>query len=430
MGVDVRVAVSSVGKFYPIGPKSLVASLASAFGANELVAASQRGFWALRNVSFSVGAGRSLGVIGRNGAGKSTLLRIVSGVAEPTEGNVERRARVACLLELGVAFHPLESGRENAETTLVIQNGLTRRQARKLVSAVQDFADLGPFFERPIRTYSDGMRLRLAFATMAVLDPQVLVTDEILAVGDQNFQERCHIWFDRFLSAGGSLIICSHDLGQIQRLCDRAIWLENGFIRQFGDSREVVRRYLEAMGDDGDDSWGLEGEAGYVHGNGQLSGLPFEVVGLKLERADGGDPSLLPPDATVSVVADLRAPAGVPQVCIGIVRSDLTPVYGVASDMDGARPVDLGGSRYRYRLEFPRLPLAAGDYRVRAHALDETGTRLYDTVELSFSVAGDRDGGGLIRMPLDPRVCEPAALPPEEGSLGKEPRAQDPDGPP
>ncbi len=150
--------------------------------------------------------GQSLGVIGRNGAGKSTLLRVLAGVARPTEGSVATRARVACLLDLGVGFHALETGRENAETALVLQAGLTRREARRRVAEVEEFAGLGAFFERPMRTYSDGMRLRLAFATITVLEPEVLVTDEILAVGDDGFQERCNAWFDRFLGGGGGRI--------------------------------------------------------------------------------------------------------------------------------------------------------------------------------------------------------------------------------
>lgn len=344
--------------------------------------------------------GQSLGVIGRNGAGKSTLLRVLAGVARPTEGSVATRARVACLLDLGVGFHALETGRENAETALVLQAGLTRREARRRVAEVEEFAGLGAFFERPMRTYSDGMRLRLAFATITVLEPEVLVTDEILAVGDDGFQERCNAWFDRFLGGGGGLVLCSHDLGQIQRLCDRTLWLDGGRAREVGDSRDVVRHYREAMGTAAAGGEEGGGDAGHVHAVGHAAGLPFEVVDLRLEREDGGDARLLPRDATVLVTADVNAPAGVPQICIGITRDDLTPVWGIASDMDGALPTALGGGRYRYRLRLSRLPLTAGTYRLRAHALDETGTRLYDTVELLFGVEGDDEDAGLIRLPV------------------------------
>lgn len=381
-----------IGKYYPLEPTSLSALFRGA------ASGTPRGFWVLRAVTFALAHGQSLGIIGRNGAGKSTLLRILSGVARPTEGAVETRARVACLLDLGVGFHALETGRDNAETALVLQAGLTRRAARARVAEVEDFAQLGAFFDRPIRTYSDGMRLRLAFATITVLDPEVLITDEILAVGDQSFQDRCNAWFDRFLARGGGLVLCSHDLGQIQRLCDRTLWLDGGGARELGDSRDVVRHYREAMGTAAAGGEEGGGQAGRLHAVGHAAGLPFEVVDLRLDRADGGDARLLPRDATVLVTVDLHAPAGVPQVCIGITREDLTPVYGVASDMDDARPEHLGAGRYRYRLRFPRLPLTAGGYRLRAHALDETGTRLYDTVELTFAVEGDDEDAGLIRI--------------------------------
>jgi len=353
----------------------------------------------LRGVSFSLAPGQSLGVIGRNGAGKSTLLRILAGVARPTEGRVEVSARVACLLDLGVGFHPLETGRQNAETTLVLQAGFTRREARRRVADVEAFAELGAFFDRPIRTYSDGMRLRLAFATITVLDPEVLVTDEILAVGDETFQQRCNAWFDRFLAGGGGLVLCSHDLAQVQRLCDRTAWLDGGGIRELGDSRDVVRHYREAMGTAAAGGEEGGGEAGHVHLLGLRAGLPFEVVDLRLEDEEGRSLQVVPRDATVLVTADVHAPAGVPQVCLGITRADMTPVFGVASDMDDAVPERVADSRYRYRLRLPRLPLTAGRYRLRAHAMDETGTRLYDTVELMFSVAGDDEDAGIVRLP-------------------------------
>ncbi len=395
-GARPALAARGVGKRYPLGPPAL-ASLFRPRPRDEDAA----GFWALRGVSFELARGQSLGIVGRNGAGKSTLLRLLSGVARPSEGTIEVEARVACLLDLGVGFHPLETGRENAETALVLQAGLTRREARRRLPEVAAFAELGDFFERPIRTYSDGMRLRLAFATITVLDPEVLITDEILAVGDEAFQTRCNRWFDRFLARGGGLVLCSHDLFQIQRLCDRAIWLDGGSAREHGDCRDVIRHYREAMGTAAAGGEEGGGEAGCAHAPGQATGLPFEVVDLRLTDESGNELHLLPRDATVLVTADVHAPAGVPQICIGITRADLTPVYGVASDMDGATPEQIGPARYRYRLRFPRLPLTAGRYRLRAHALDETGTRLYDTVELSFSVAGDDEHTGLVRLEAD-----------------------------
>lgn len=398
---EVRVALAAhgVGKCYPLAPTPLRSLILPGAASPD-----QAGVWVLRGVSFSLAPEQSLGIIGRNGAGKSTLLRILAGVARPTEGRVEVGARVACLLDLGIGFHPLETGRENAQTTLVLHAGLGRRAARERIDEIEAFAGLGEFFDRPIRTYSDGMRLRLAFATVTVLEPAVLVTDEILAVGDETFQQRCNAWFDRFLGRGGGLVLCSHDLAQVQRLCERTAWLDGGGVREIGDSRDVVRHYREAMGTAtaGGEEGG--GEAGHAHAVGHAAGLPFEVVDLRLEDEQGRPLDVVPRDATVLVTADVHAPAGVPQVCLGITRADMTPVFGVASDMDDALPERVAEARYRYRLRLPRLPLTAGRYRLRAHAMDETGTRLYDTVELMFSVAGDDEDTGLVRLPLGARA--------------------------
>jgi len=387
------LAAHGIGKCYPL-TRTRLRSLLDA----PRAAADGAGLWVLRDVSFALSPGRSLGVIGRNGAGKSTLLRVLSGVARPSTGRVEVRARLACLLDLGVGFHPLETGRENAETTLVLQAGLTRREARTRIGEVEAFAEIGEFFDRPIRTYSDGMRLRLAFATITVLEPEILITDEILAVGDEMFQQRCNAWFDRFLARGGGLVLCSHDLSQIQRLCDRTLWLDGGGTRELGDSRAVVRHYREAMGTAAAGSEEEGGEVRYLHKLGESTGLAFEVVDLRLEDEHGAALVELPRAASVVVTADVHAPAAVPQLCVGITRADLTPVFGVTSDMDGAVPEHVAPALYRYRLRFPRLPLTAGQYRLRAHAMDETGTRLYDTVELMFRVAGDDEEEGIVRL--------------------------------
>ena len=358
----------------------------------------RRYFDALREVSFAVEAGDTLGLIGRNGAGKSTLVGVLAGTIRPTSGDVRLARRVASLLDLGTGFHPLETGRQNAESMLALYLRISRAAAAAQLGEVREFSGLGDRFEDPIRTYSDGMRLRLAFATVSVLRPEILITDEVLVVGDQEFQRRCEGWFDGFLGRGGTLILCSHDLGQISRLCRRTLWLDHGAIGKLGDTASVVRAYRDSFGTDEN---GQIPEAGVEHSSGKASGLPFEVTRLGLCDRAGESRQEFEPGADVYVTIELAAPAGIPNVFVGITTEELVPVYGVASDMDQAAPVALGDGLSRFQLRFTELLLVPGAYRLRAHALDETGTRLYDTVQLGFTILGEAASGaqGLVGLP-------------------------------
>jgi lipopolysaccharide transport system ATP-binding protein len=390
--------VRDLGKHYSLS-ESRVRRLWRTLKGSPDTSTENDGLWAVRDVSFSLERGDSFGLIGSNGSGKSTLLRLLAGTARATEGTIEWGASVASLLDLGVGFHPLETGRQNAEAALILQAGMTKREARERVHEVAAFAEIGEFFDRPIRIYSDGMRLRLGFAVITLLAADILVTDEILAVGDQGFQRRCDRWLDRFLGSGGTLVLCSHDLSQVQKLCARALWLKHGRPQAIGESRAVVRAYRQSLGDSG------EGDVQHVqvgqhHAAGERTQLPFEVLALRLQDESGADVTSFGEGASILVTVDVHAPSGVPQLFIGITRHDLTPIYGVASDMDGALPERIDDERYRYRIRFSQLPLVPGRYRLRAHAMDETGTRLYDTVELFFDVIGRWHDDGLVR----PRV--------------------------
>jgi lipopolysaccharide transport system ATP-binding protein len=380
-----------VGKCYRGSAPSASALLRALWRGSDLTAGA--GHWAVRGVSFELERGGSLGVIGRNGSGKSSLLRVLAGTARASEGRVDVGVRLASLLDLGAGFHPLETGRRNVEGALALEGGMSRREVARSIREVESFAEVAHYFDQPFRTYSDGMRLRVAFAALTVLEPEVLVTDEILVVGDGPFQERCRRWFDRFLGRGGALVLCSHDLAEVQGRCQRTLWLDAGRVAGLGESREVVRQYRESLGGATD-----ELGAGATHAVGELAMLPFEVADLHLRDERGADVAVLSPHADARVEVDLLGPGGVPQVFVGITRHDLTPVYGVASDMDGAVPEELGAGRWRYRLTFRSLPLTSGRYRLRAHAMDETGTRLYDTVELPFRVDGEVEGEGLVHL--------------------------------
>jgi lipopolysaccharide transport system ATP-binding protein len=202
--------------------------------------------WALHDVSFRLERGKALGVIGHNGAGKSTLLRLLCGIGKPTTGSILRDGSVSGLLELGTSFHPMMSGRENIRTAAML-NGLNKRQALALEQEMIEFAELEDFIDQPVRTYSNGMCLRLAFAAAIYLDPDILIIDEILVVGDIRFQQKCEERLDQFRKEGKTLVITSHRMDQIENFCDEAVVLEEGRIGIHSDPRTAVAFYKDLM---------------------------------------------------------------------------------------------------------------------------------------------------------------------------------------
>ncbi|MBE7443821.1 MAG: ABC transporter ATP-binding protein [Planctomycetia bacterium] len=203
-------------------------------------------FWALRDVSFSVEQGRTLGIIGHNGAGKSTLLRLLCGLGRPTSGRILHIGQVSGLLDLGGGFHPDMTGRENLVTGGIL-SGLTRRQVLAKQEEIIAFAELEEFIDQPVRTYSNGMYLRLAFATAVHFDPDVLVIDEVLAVGDSRFQQKCIERLAAFRTAGKTSIMTSHDADQIRSLCDEVLVLEEGRVVMAGDPKSAIQCYNDLM---------------------------------------------------------------------------------------------------------------------------------------------------------------------------------------
>lgn len=201
--------------------------------------------WALRGISFSLGAGERVGVIGRNGSGKTTLLKILAGLLRPTEGEVFVRGRIEALMELGTGFHPDFTGRQNVEAALAYR-GITDEEARSRFEEIASFAELGAWIERPLATYSAGMSARLAFSVATAIAPDVLVVDEVLSTGDAYFMGKCLRKMKQLaVDSGAAVVMVSHDLRAVQALCQRVIWLQDGTIRADGEVLEVVRQYVQ-----------------------------------------------------------------------------------------------------------------------------------------------------------------------------------------
>ena len=203
-------------------------------------------FWALKDINFEVRKGECVGIIGRNGAGKSTLLQIITGTLAPTTGEVKLKGRIAALLELGSGFNPEFTGKENVYLNGAIL-GLSKAEIDAKYDEIVAFADIGEFIDQPVKTYSSGMMVRLAFAVNASVDPDILIVDEALAVGDAAFQLKCATRMRNLLESGVTILFVSHDVSSVRTYCNRAIWLANGGLRQIGDVKEVTSRYLEDL---------------------------------------------------------------------------------------------------------------------------------------------------------------------------------------
>jgi len=384
------VRIKGVSKFYPRvnRPRERLRAFASLMTGSEIT----EGAEVLQDVSLEVNPGQSFGIIGENGAGKSTLLKIITGVITPSRGSVEINARVAALLELGAGFQPEFSGIDNVRMKAALL-GMSASRLDKHLDEILAFADIGDYVYEPVKHYSSGMVVRLGFAVVAASDPQLLITDEVLAVGDESFQKKCIKWIESFLEQGNTLLMVSHSMYLVQKLCRQALWLHEGRTREIGDVFPVTQSYLayheERSAAETRHRRSQRGDSGlYRVSDFSLSG---SVDGKDLEIAGGGD---------LQAELVLHSPDGRPPVALfGVMRADGTPVYGVASDYDDIAAEQLDDHHYRFRIRFNSPALLPGSYSLRGHAMDPQGIRLCDTAELRFSVSGETREMGIIRLP-------------------------------
>ncbi len=288
-------------------------------------APAHRDFWALRDISFEVGRGETLGLVGPNGCGKSTLLQLVSGILQPTTGRVVTRGRIAALLELGAGFNPEFSGRENVYLNGEIM-GLSRAEIDRAMPSIEAFAEIGEFLERPVKEYSSGMYVRLAFSTAIHVDPEILIVDEALAVGDAVFANRCVRKFQELRERKVTVLFVSHDLGLVKQLSDRAMLLLGGRIEAAGAPNDVINRYIGLV---------LEKQApqtrqerlrsSFRHGDGTS-----EIVGIQMLNAHGEETASIASGEPVTVRVQARFHRAVSDPMVGIlVRTRIgMDVYG------------------------------------------------------------------------------------------------------
>jgi ABC-type polysaccharide/polyol phosphate transport system ATPase subunit len=369
---------------------------------------------ALDDVSFHVPRGRALGLIGENGAGKSTLLKVLAGTTLPTRGHFAIHGTVSSLLELGTGFHAEFTGRANIYLSGQV-SGFSRRDIESKLDSIIEFAELGEYIDQPVRTYSSGMIMRLGFSVATAIDPEVLIIDEILAVGDLYFQKKCIDRIFDFRKRGKSILFCSHSLYDVRQVCDEVIWIKNGRVHMQGLPQDVTLAYANYERSLDHNPESLAGGMPRAQGE----SLPvIDAVRLQVETAGTRAPL---PD-TVRTGADLvfeldftvrRAGQGV-NVGVAIFRTDNVLAATFNSQLEGLPPVTAPG-RHRCRMRLPDLRLNEGEYTVVGYLFDEHGVHMFDhrQHEKNLLVALEYNHPGLVRLH---HKFELEALPPGASS--------------
>ena len=353
-------------------------------------------FWALRELDLAVTAGEAVGIIGENGAGKSTLLALLTGTTRPTTGRVAVYGKLAAILELGAGFHPEFSGRHNARMHAALF-GIAGAEADRRIEEAIAFSELGSFIDQPVRTYSSGMYVRLAFALAVSVDPEVLVIDEALAVGDQHFQTKCVDRITEFRARGKTILFCSHAMYQVKKLCDRALWLRQGRVAALGPVDEVIDQYLEYTRVRDQEDAAQQAPA-------TRQAAVLRLLDVTIEGGEGDPPETWQSGAALTVRVVLERGAGAnlePGVGIAFVRNDGLVCYCVSTEMDGVTMERHVDGTYRAVLHVPHLPLLGGGYYLNVATIDNRSALVvYDVQErrCPFRVRNPSDEFGVMRI--------------------------------
>ena len=364
-------------------------------------------FEALKGVSMTVHAGRTVGVVGRNGSGKSTLLKLLAGIGQPTSGTLSVTGRVSALIELGAGFHPEISGRENVYINGMMM-GLSKQEMAARFDDIVAFAEIGDFIDAPVKTYSSGMYMRLGFSVAIHVDPDVLLVDEVLAVGDEAFT---HKSLDRFADLKlqqKTIVLVTHQLDLVTRLCDEAVWLDAGVIRAHGDPKRVVDTYLLDVAAR-EDQAGTSAPAPVQNasapqdmntaGKGRWGSREAEITNVAIRRSDGTAAHVFRAGEAMDVALTVHAPAPMRDFVFGVAifTPDGVCCYGTNTQIEGAAPVELSGTA-EVVFTIDSLDLVAGMYRLDV-AVHRADGMPYDYHRLlhSFRVTSDLKDVGISR---------------------------------
>ena len=370
--------LAGVGKEYRLydSPRARLKSLLTG-------RALHRSHWALQGVSLQLERGQCLGVVGHNGAGKSTLLKLITGTVQPTQGQIERRGRITAILELGAGFHPDFTGRQNLYFggSLI---GIEHEQMAALEAEVLAFAEIGEAIDRPVKTYSSGMVVRLAFALVTAVEPDLLIIDEALAVGDQRFQKKCIERIEAFRANGCTILFCSHSPYHVRQLCDVALWLDHGRVMELGPTEAVIGAYemhtrlLAAPAADAAASAApatAASAAPVVQAAGEDTAA---ILSVDVANLGGGDPPLLDSADLVVTITVRGRGSERPNIGFMIEQSQGVGITSLATHEDGAAPTEVAPGVWQSVLTFPELGLHSGQYVISAFLFDASGLVVYE----------------------------------------------------
>ena len=359
-----------------------------------------RAFWALKDATFSVPKGSALGIIGHNGSGKSTALKVLTGIYRPTSGTVKVNGSFSALLEVGAGFHPELTGRENIRLNATIL-GFSNREIDRVMDQIVEFADIGDHIDSPLKHYSSGMHVRLGFAVAVMVRPEILIVDEVISVGDEEFQRKCFDYLRDLRRAGSSMIIVSHGLGQVTDLCDDAVWLERGEVQEFGPARDVVHAYVELVNErealrqphsgevPGDDALRAA-----RHGSGEIRVTRVEVVD------DVGRPVPVPlPGARLTFNLHYEAHEEIPNAVFGLGFRHESGVFasGPNSARTGGWRIPQGSGCVSFAVD--SLHLQPGTFSIISAVVDQGHTFDYVEPQMALRIrTTGSDEPGLVRM--------------------------------
>ncbi|HAK56886.1 MAG TPA: hypothetical protein DCP38_15615 [Acidobacteria bacterium] len=378
------IEIDSVSKVYRrFARRRQFATLKSALLSGSLISdlRPDETFSALRDVSLAVPQGQTIGVIGPNGSGKSTLLKLVAGITKPTSGTVSVNGRISALIELGAGFHPEISGRENVFINGIML-GLSKREVTRKFDEIVEFAQLEDFIDAPVKTYSSGMYMRLGFAVAINVDPDVLLIDEVLAVGDQGFTHKCLDKFAEFRRRGKTILLVTHSLGLVERFCDEAVWLDGGQVKATGDPKRVVDAYLIDVEED-EEQYIASGDAKardateaavdetadppdmFQATEGRWGSREIEIVDVTLEGEDGDASHVFPSGARMSIRVRVKAEQPVADFVfgIGLFNAEGVCCYGTNTDLEELKSDRMAGEG-EVVFTIDTLDLVAGTYKL------------------------------------------------------------------